>query len=54
MTKPKPKKERIVALRARGHSYWDIAEKVEVSESYVYRVLRQAGVVERRKKGGAR
>lgn len=49
-TESTPKKRKIVALRKRGYGYREIAERVPCDEGYVYRVLREAGLVQKKKK----
>lgn len=57
---PLPKKEvrlslpkRIVSLRKRGKSYREISELAPASPVYVYRVLKDAGLVKARKRAKA-
>lgn len=35
---------RIVALRQKGHTYHEISDMLGISEVYVYRTLRKAGL----------
>jgi len=52
MTKagPTTKVERIIKWREKGWTYQEICDKVEVSMSYVFLVLKKAGLVTARKK----
>jgi hypothetical protein len=47
-------KRRIIALRKRGKSYFEIMAQLGCSEAWVFRVLREAGLVKARKKAKAK
>jgi transcriptional regulator len=48
MTAPLTKKEKILRMRRRGATYARIQLRLDTSEAYIYKVLREAGMVRER------